>query len=165
MQSLISPSSWKSNELDASVANATKTGQDDRDECTEREDRGGVLASESADHTSQGDGPTEGRGACWRTSIHLPPHKRCSRDQRKSTRRHVHSTTPLDNTAPTARVGTLTLHHPGCGVTRGPCSTPTVHRCPSRRGGRGWLNHARNKCTQRCTSQHGSGAVECACGK
>ena len=64
-------------------------------------------------------------------------------------------TTPLDNTAPTARFGALTLHHPGCGITRvGPRRTPTVHPCPSRWKDRGWLNHARNKCTQRCTPQH-----------
>ena len=30
----------------------------------------------------------------------------------------------------------------------------TVHPYPSRWGGRGWLNHARSKCTQRCTSKH-----------
>ena len=46
---------------------------------------------------------------------------------------HDHSTFPLDNTAPTGRVGALTSHHTGRGVTRvGPSRTPTVHPCSSR---------------------------------
>ena len=40
------------------------------------------------------------------------------------------TTSPHDNTAPTARVDALTSHHLGCGVPRvGPVRTPTVPPC------------------------------------
>ena len=88
---------------------ATQTRQDDRDEWTKAANAkiGEVLSSESADHTSQRDGSTE--GVCWRTSTfyHLTgvvP---------------VTSTSPLDNTSTVAqattqaRVGALFQSHRG----------------------------------------------------
>ena len=50
---------------------------------------------------------------------------------RSPIRQLVHSTTPLHNTAPAARVRVPTLHHPGC-----PGGMPTEHpcSCPSRWG-------------------------------
>ena len=51
------------------------------------------------------------------------------------------TTTPQHDTAPTARVGALMSHHPGCDITPvGPSRTSTVHGCPPRWEGRGLLN-------------------------
>ena len=93
--------------MDASVAKATKTNTittSGREQRTLRSKIGRVRSSESADHTSQRDGSTE--GVCLECKHNLPPHRRCSRDQDKPSRQQ-------DNTAPTARVGALMAHHPG----------------------------------------------------
>ena len=79
----------------------------------------GVHSSKSAGHTSQCEGSTEGED-----KFILPPHRRCSREQ---------TTRPLDNKAPTARVGALAARMRRHIAGR----TPTVHQC----------HHALNKST------------------
>ena len=102
------------------------SGREQRTLKTERKRR---LLSDSADHTSQRDGSTEGVG--------------------RQAQFHHLTDVPMTNTSPLDNTSTLTSHRPGCGVTRvGPDRTPTVRSCPSRLKGHEWLNHARNKCTQ-----------------
>ena len=67
-----------------------------------------------------------------------------------------HSTSPLDDTTNATRTHASALSlqsHPGlCSSRVGPGQTPTVHTCPLRWGGSGWLIHKTTILTEETTS-------------